>query len=239
MQAESSATTAVGTLHSPGAESFYRHTRDDFLEAGYEAAPPRIRAALAAEIDFLRRTLAGQGRVLEIGCGHGRLLAALHDSVGQWVGLDLLEGNLRRARARGLARTSLVAGRAEGLPFQDEAFDAVICPQATLGLLGEGKLPAIREARRVTRGSGQLVFVVYSDSSAVPRVEWYREMHRRGLLAPIDWARSGPELLITADGHASECFRRERLEQLFAGAGLTPRLERLGEIYWVAQARRI
>lgn len=238
MQAETRATTAAGTLRSPGAESFYRHTRDDFLEAGYAAAPPRIRAALAAEIDFLRSVLAGQERVLEIGCGHGRLLDALHDSAREWVGLDLLEGYLLRAKARGLARTRLVTGRAEGLPFRDEAFDAVLCPQATLGLLGEAKLSTLREARRVARRGGRLVFVVYSETSVVPRVEWYEEMRRRGLMAPIDWARSGPELLITADGHASECFRRKRLERLFAAAGLTPRLERLGEIYWVAEARR-
>jgi len=239
VQAETRAAIALGTLHSPGAESFYRHTRDDFLEAGYAAAPPRIRTALAAEIDFLRGALAGQGRVLEIGCGHGRLLEALHDSAREWVGLDLLEGYLRRAQARGLARTRLVAGRADALPFQDEAFDAVICPQATLGLLGEAKLPAIREARRVARSAGRLVFVVYSEVSVAPRVEWYEEMQRRGLMAPIDWSRSGPELLITLDGHASECFRRERLEQLFADAGLRARFERLDEIYWAAEARRI
>lgn len=236
MPSDTQASTLAEPRGSPGAETFYRHTRDDFLEAGYAAAPPRIQAALAAEIDFLRGVLVGQGRVLEVGCGHGRLLSALHDSAREWVGLDLLEGYLVRARRRGLERTQLAAGRADKLPFQDQAFDAVICPQATLGLLGESKLAAIREAARVVRRAGRLIFTVYSESSVVPRVEWYREMRRRGLMAPIDWARSGPALLITADGHASECFSRQRVVELFAEAGLGPRIEPLGEIYWTAQA---
>jgi len=37
------------------------------------------------------------------------------------------------------------------LPFEDEAFECVLCPQATLGLLGEAKRASIREAARIAR----------------------------------------------------------------------------------------
>jgi SAM-dependent methyltransferase len=147
-----------------------------------------------------------------------------------------MESYLRFARSsrQVAAGTGFAAGRAGQLPFTDGSFDAVLCAQNTLGLLGEEKLPTLREAARVTRPGGKLVFVVYSEFSIVPRVEWYTQMLQQGMMAPVDWARSGPELLLTEDGHASECFRRGRLEALFAEAGLTPRLERLGEIYWAA-----
>ncbi|MBI2956251.1 MAG: class I SAM-dependent methyltransferase [Acidobacteria bacterium] len=228
-------------LCSGGAVAFFeRHGQSNFLDSCYLAAPVRIQAALAAELEFLRRAVAGKERVLEIGCGDGRLLEALAASARAWVGLDLMESYLRYARAeRRLAPgTGLAAGRAGGLPFADGAFDAVVCAQNTLGLLGEEKLATVREAARVLRPGGALFFVVYSEYSLVPRIEWYAEMHRRGMMAALDWQRSTPELLITEDGHASECFRRDRLEELFAAAGLAPSIEPLGEIYWAVTARK-
>lgn len=228
-------------LCSGGAVAFFeKHGQSNFLEVCYTAAPPRIRAALAEELAFLRRALRGVGRGLEIGCGDGRLLEALADTSTRWVGLDLMESYLRYARTgRQLdPGTGLAAGRAGKLPFAEGSFDAVVCAQNTWGLLGEEKLPTLREAARVTRPGGKLLFVVYSEASVVPRTEWYMDMQRRGLMAPLDWASSGPELLVTEDGHASECFRGERLERLFREAGLTPRLQPLGEVYWGVEAMR-
>jgi len=97
--------------------------------------------------------------------------------------------------------------------------------------------PRLRAAR-VTRPGGSIIVVVDSVDSMAPRAEWYTGMHRRGAMPPIDWARSGPELLATFDGHGSEGFRRERLERLFAGAGLRAIVEPVGAIYRAARARR-
>ncbi|HXE76220.1 MAG TPA: class I SAM-dependent methyltransferase [Candidatus Xenobia bacterium] len=217
---------------------FEKHGQSNFLETCYAAAPARIQAALAAEVEFIRGRLRGAGKVLEIGCGDGRLLESLRDLGCEWVGLDLMESYLRYARsARQLAAgTGFTAGRAGQLPFADASFDAVLCAQNTLGLLGDEKLPALREVARVTHAGGRLLFLVYSEFSVVPRIEWYTQMRQRGMMAALDWARSGPELLFSEDGHASECFRRERLERLFLDAGLEPQLERVGEIYWAVTA---
>lgn len=225
----------------PGAADFYtRHTSSDFLEVGYAAAPPAIQAALAAEVEYLRGVLTDSACALELGCGHGRLLEALHDCARYWVGLDLVEGFLHHARSRqSLPGTiGLLAGNMARLPFADNTFDVVVCGQSTLGLLGDQKAPALRQAARVLRPDGRLLVVVYSELSVVPRVQWYSEFHRRGRMAPLDWARCTPSLLVTEDGHASACFRRAELEQLFREVGLAPRIERLGEIYWVVEARR-
>ncbi len=220
------------------AEFFEQHGQSNFLDLVYAAAPPRIQAALTAEVEFLRRVLDGSGRVLELGCGNGRLLEALRECARQWVGLDLLPSYLSGARAaRPLAaNTGLAAGVASRLPFTDGAFDVVLCAQNTLGLLGGEKLATLRESMRVARPGGRLVFVVYSEAARDPRVEWYTELHRRGMLAALDWSRSDAELLVTEDGHASECFRRRRLEELFREAGLAPVIEPLGEIYWAVRA---
>ncbi len=228
-------------LCSGGAVAWFeKHGQSNFLDVCYAAAPARIQAALAAELEFVRAALRGSGRVLEIGCGDGRLLESLRDLGREWVGLDLMESYLRFARTsrQVAAGTGFTAGRAGQLPFADGSFDAVLCAQNTFGLLGEEKLPTMREAARVARAGGKVVFVVYSEFSVVPRIEWYTQMRQQGMMAPLDWARSGPELLLTEDGHASECFRRERLEALFAEAGLAARLERVGDLYWAATAQK-
>lgn len=232
---------ATSPQASGAAEFYRRHTRADFLEVGYGSAPPRIEAALAEEVRFLRRTLRGTNQALEIGCGNGRLLEALRDCAQAWVGVDFLEVYLHQARARrGLSpRTGLAAGNAARLPFAEGSFELVLCGQSTFGLLGELKLPALHEAKRVARPGGRLVFVVYSTLSVVPRIEWYRELHRRGVMAPVDWSKSTAELLVSEDGHASECFERHRLEQLFRDAGLEPRTEPVGELYWAVQAEPV
>ena len=68
-------------------------------------------------------------RVLEVGCGTGRLLVALAEGRQVW-GYDLSRAMLRQARRR-LARTGLQVplcrGRAQSLPFAAEAFGSVVC----------------------------------------------------------------------------------------------------------------
>jgi len=228
----------------PGAAAWYEgHAKPGFLEACYSSAPPRIRAALEAEIDWLRRALPSGGEppdhVLEIGCGDGRILEALRGSARRLTGIDFLVTYLHQATAtRKLGpRTRLAAASAGQLPFAAASFDTVLCAQNTFGLLGDLKQAALGEAIRVTRPGGRIVLVVYSEYSIVPRAEWYAEMHRLGAMEAIDWARSGPELLLTGDGHGSEAFRRERLLRLLGDAGLSPEIEPLGEIYWAAVAR--
>lgn len=217
-----------------GASEFYqRHSRPDFIEACYAAAPARVQQALAEELNFLARAIQPPGVVLELGCGNGRVVEALAGQARAMVGIDFLEPYIRQARQqRRSANTALVVARAGLLPFAAGSFDYVLCVQNTLGVMGDEKQAAIAEAVRVTRPGGRIVFMVYSELSVVPRAEWYAEMHRRGMMAPIDWTRSHAELLITEDGHASECFRAERLTSLFTSQGLRPRLERLGDLYW-------
>ncbi len=241
MTARSSGNPASPPDASRGAAAFFTGSVErDFVEAAYAAATPRIKAALAEEIEYLRGVLRGAGAVLELGCGTGRLLEALAECARSWVGIDLVASFLQRARVRRRLRagTALVAADMARLPFAPGSFDVVLCGQSTLGLVGDARLPALQEAERVLRPGGRLLVNVYSESSVVPRIEWYTELHRRGLMAPLDWARSGSALLLAGDGFASACFTRDALAALLGQAGFAPSLEPLGEVYWAAQATK-
>jgi demethylmenaquinone methyltransferase / 2-methoxy-6-polyprenyl-1,4-benzoquinol methylase len=74
---------------------------------------------------------AAPARVLDVATGTAGVALQLADRTpGRVVGVDLTEAMLRRgreniARSHAGSRVQLVAGRAEQLPFPDDAFDAV------------------------------------------------------------------------------------------------------------------
>jgi MPBQ/MSBQ methyltransferase len=102
-------------------------------------------------------------RVLELGCGDGRTLAALGTRPCTAVGLDLSPAALALCRpAAGGPAPLLVRGDARRLPFRDGSFDAVLL----FHVLGHGRVGERRamaaEAVRVTAPGGRLHLRVFS-----------------------------------------------------------------------------
>ncbi|MEO6029316.1 MAG: methyltransferase domain-containing protein [Candidatus Binatia bacterium] len=116
----------------------------------------------------LRALAAGpRARVLDIGCGTGRLAERLTtaDGVRAIVGCDFSAGMLENAserlaspRAAGVA--SLVRGDASRLPFADAAFDAAVSTEAFHWFPDQDA--ALRELRRVLRPGGRLLLALVS-----------------------------------------------------------------------------
>lgn len=88
-------------------------------------------------------------RVLDIGCGEGNHLLFLYTLGLNLTGVDASPYMINRARDRLGHRCTLRKGRAEDLPFEDNAFDLCVMIH-TLEFLDD-PLPALREAGRVAR----------------------------------------------------------------------------------------
>jgi ubiquinone/menaquinone biosynthesis C-methylase UbiE len=112
-------------------------------------------------------------RLLEIGCGTGRTILELDQSVGEYgciVGIDLSAGMIDKARQQIKATSSqgcvaLVRTDATALPFKPASFDAVWM-SFTLELFGDEEIPrVIDECKRVITYVGRLCFLAMSQGS--------------------------------------------------------------------------
>ena len=104
-------------------------------------------------------------RVLDLGCGAGRFVAALRDAGADPVGVELAEGALERARRNVPGADLRALGDDGAIPLEDASVDLVWCSEVlehvpdTAGLLSE--------ARRVLRTGGRLL--VTTPSHDLPR----------------------------------------------------------------------
>ncbi len=120
--------------------------------------------------------VAGAGRVLDAGCGSGRLTVALAQAGAEVTGIDTNAGQLeeagRRAEKAGVSLTLREADFNAPLPFADASFDAVT---SRLALMAAGDaVVTLKELGRVLEPDGRLVTVLWAAPAenpwfAVPR----------------------------------------------------------------------
>ena len=136
------------------------------IAAAYDAAAEGYDERHAADAPTRRRTavvdglqlaaVRGARRVLELGCGTGRLLAQVEASAR--IGVDVSPQMLRRAAARGLA---VARADAHALPFADGAFDGVIAGKGVFRYLDPDR--AFAECARVLAPRGVLALHQYGN----------------------------------------------------------------------------
>jgi SAM-dependent methyltransferase len=100
--------------------------------------------------------LAAATRVLDVGCGTGRLALATAERFGvrTW-GIDASPAMIERARAQADRRVAFRVASADALPFRDGWFDAVTM-RLVVHTLGAARRNALREAARVLAPGGRL-----------------------------------------------------------------------------------
>lgn len=116
-----------------------------------------------AELEALERFVSlGWDRLLDVGCGDGRLTARLAKSAKETVGIDPVIADVERGWktiSPDLRRhLTLLVGTGESLPFPEGAFDAVFFSWSLCCMASTASMKAsLHEAWRILRPKGILV----------------------------------------------------------------------------------
>jgi 2-polyprenyl-6-hydroxyphenyl methylase/3-demethylubiquinone-9 3-methyltransferase len=181
------------------------------LRRCYELAPPRVQRYLLAEILHIREKILPENRVLELGCGYGRVLQEIVPAAKSVIGIDIAAESLRYAR-RFLVDYSnchLFLMDSGALAFADGVFDRIICIQNGISAFRIEPSHLIRESLRVMKKGGTAFFTSYTDPFWDDRLLWFRLQAHEGLVGEIDEERTGDGVIICQDGFRSTTFRRE------------------------------
>ena len=141
--------TQAAKVYDSGHAGIYEMCKDDY---------PPILAELEKE-EF--------HDVLDCGCGTGPMIQLLHEKYPDkhYVGLDLTPGMIQAAQDKKLSNTEFVVGDSENLPFEESAFDAVICSNSFHHY--PNPLAFFDSAYRVLRKGGRLVLRDYTSSDFI------------------------------------------------------------------------
>jgi len=200
---------------------YRRHLLGTDLQRVYDVATPRIGQYLRAEVHHVVDKVRGSNRLLELGCGYGRVLATVAPHVGRAMGIDIAAANLRLAASYlgEFNNCDLALMNAVALGFRDDQFDATICVQNGISAFAVDASRLVREAVRVTRNGGVILFSTYSPRIWSDRLEWFRSQARAGLIGPVDETRTREGTIVCEDGLRLTTATAEQLQALFAELG--------------------
>jgi SAM-dependent methyltransferase len=196
------------------------------LRACYDLAPPRTRAYLEAELEFVSTRTSPTMVLLELGCGYGRVLRRLLPRVRVAFGIDTSLPSLRMALefVRRGPSLCLACMDAVHLGFRERVFDLRICIQNGICAFAIDQQQLFREALRVTRAGGLVLFSSYSARFWEPRLEWFEVQSAHHLIGEIDYEASGNGVIVCKDGFRATTTDVTTFERLAAGVGIAPRI---------------
>lgn len=130
-------------------------------------------------------------KMLDVGCGSGKLSSYLHEATGfEVIGIDPVETSVAKARQKA-SKLSFSVQSAEALRFPDSHFDCVVSLKAFHEIPHPQQ--ALHEAHRVLRHGGR-IFI-------------------------IDWVGGAPQT--SSHRHAKRYFTPKRLQEALTAAGFT------------------
>ena len=193
----------------------------DRLRLVYEFASDPVLEYLQGEIDFLATRLAPDQRILELGCGYGRVLKPLLPRVRSAWGIDSSAESVEYARGflghAPTCRLLVMDARATG--FRSGVFDLVACVQNGISAFGVDPLDLVGEALRITRPGGRVIFSSYATEFWPHRLAWFELQAAHGLVGEIDPERTGDGTIVCRDGFRATTFREDEFRMLAASLG--------------------
>ncbi len=193
------------------------------LRRVYEIAGPRVCQYLQAELDHLAGFVQPGDKILELGCGFGRVLAPLARIAGQGWGVDNSPESLELARTE-YPDLNLSVMDAGSLDFDEHNFDLVFGVQNFISACKVPPEKLLRECLRVIQPGGRLLLSSYAEEFWPHRLKWFRQQAAEGLLGPIDEEATGNGIIICTDGFKATTFSPMEFWNLAASCGVSAKV---------------
>jgi len=196
----------------------------------YQTKYPRIQQYFAEEINFIRKDLHGNERVLEVGAGYGRILKELAPSGATFVGIDIsdLSVALGKDYLKETPNCSIETMDAHHLEFE-EGFDIVLCLQNGISAMKGNSQQLVAECMKVLNPGGTAYFSTYSEKFWDHRLAWFHEQAEKKLLGEIDSEKTKNGVIVCKDGFTAVTFSAEDLEALGKESGFPYHVEEVDE----------
>ena len=186
------------------------------LKLCYKLAPPRVQQYFEAEINTVSKRINPSDVVLELGCGYGRVLEKLLPRTKNLFGIDVSYESLLYGTNEFLPSTDcllmVMDGIALGLKY--DKFDFVFCIQNGISAFDVNPKSLIKEALRVTKPGGRLLFSSYSHKFCNDRLKWFELQAKHGLIGEIDDDLTGNGIIVCKDGFRATTFSQTDFEML-------------------------
>ena len=133
------------------------------------------------QIELFSEYVEKRGRILDVGCGYGRVLNELHEAgFKELYGVDFSSGMIARGK-RLYPELNLAVNEDEKLPFADNSFDAVLLIAVlTCVVRDEEQRKMLNEIKRVLKDDGILYvndFLLNNDDRNIERYENFSEKY--------------------------------------------------------------
>jgi ubiquinone/menaquinone biosynthesis C-methylase UbiE len=192
----------------------------DLIGAGYNTTRTADSFITERILQHLADTLYPNAKLLDLGCGTGNYTIKLSELPIGIFGLDPSELMLSEARQKS-EKIRWLAGNAEGLPFEEATFDAVICIQ-TIHHWKDLKT-AMKNTFRVLKAKGKMIIF----TSTKEQMEHYWLNHYFPGLMTISISQMPSHETITeacsdagfVNIETEKYFIQEGLEDLFLYSG--------------------
>ncbi|WDV46342.1 class I SAM-dependent methyltransferase [Clostridiaceae bacterium M8S5] len=200
------------------------------LFKAYDTHIPRIKQYLNEEIEFVRRNLTGDERVLELGAGYGRIVKELASSCKSIVGIDISKESVLLAREylKGIHNAEMITMDVHKPTFKSK-FDVVICLQNGLSAMKIATDESIKNILRMVTDGGKIYFSTYSEKFWEHRLMWFEEQSNKGLLGEIDMSKTKDGVIICKDGFKAITHTPEDLKKIGELSGYEYQIQEMDE----------
>jgi len=194
--------------------------------------PPKlIQEFLDGETNFIKKQIVSNKKILEIGCGYGRLLGILSEKAKEVVGIDFSKRMVDLAKEKLSSKSNVFVKlmEADKLGFKDESFDYVVCLDNTFGNMPDIELDVLKEMARACKKGGCMIVSVFSENAEDVQFENYARIGLKNI-------KDDGNAIHTEEGFYSRRFSKDELVKLFEKIGLECKVIKICPVNYVAYA---